>query len=143
MNLVDHWGRRSGIVKVIPPQEWCVASPPSAAPSELPISSHLRDRASRQPASHRLAHLVDRLTPAPPQRSCRIEALPKIPPHAIADVKIRSPIQQHMQGRAGLFRVNKCVPTRPCLFTLRALHRLSQLLTLSSHLPSVSSARSR
>lgn len=24
MNLVDHWGRRSGIVKVIPPDEWCV-----------------------------------------------------------------------------------------------------------------------
>lgn len=25
MHKIDLWGRRSGIVKVIPPKEWCVA----------------------------------------------------------------------------------------------------------------------
>jgi hypothetical protein len=44
MNLVDHWGRRSGIVKVIPPQEWCVppSHPPPPPPSELELELVMR-----------------------------------------------------------------------------------------------------
>ncbi|KAF7334399.1 Specific transcriptional repressor [Mycena venus] len=54
MNRVECWGRRSGIVKVIPPAEWT-------------------------------------------------DALPDIKPQ-LANVKIKSPIEQFMRGRAGLFR---------------------------------------
>ncbi|KAJ7641325.1 JmjC-domain-containing protein [Roridomyces roridus] len=54
MTRVEAWGRRSGIIKVIPPKEWT-------------------------------------------------EALPDFKPQ-LADVKIKSPIEQFMRGRAGLFR---------------------------------------
>ncbi|KAF7361182.1 Specific transcriptional repressor [Mycena sanguinolenta] len=54
MNRVECWGRRSGIVKVVPPAEWTAA-------------------------------------------------LPDITPQLSA-VKIKSPIEQFMRGRAGLFR---------------------------------------
>ncbi|CED84781.1 DNA damage-responsive repressor GIS1/RPH1, jumonji superfamily [Phaffia rhodozyma] len=64
MDRIDHWGRRSGIVKVIPPKEW-------------------------------------------------IDKLPTIPSEALARVKIKSPIQQHMKGRAGLFRVQNVERKKP------------------------------
>ncbi|KAJ6602613.1 JmjC domain, hydroxylase-domain-containing protein, partial [Mycena vulgaris] len=54
MNRVECWGRRSGIVKVVPPAEWTAA-------------------------------------------------LPDVKPQ-LAGVKIKSPIEQFMRGRAGLFR---------------------------------------
>ncbi|KAJ7602398.1 JmjC domain, hydroxylase-domain-containing protein [Mycena polygramma] len=54
MNRVEAWGRRSGIVKVVPPKEWT-------------------------------------------------DALPDVKPQ-LAGVKIKSPIEQFMRGRAGLFR---------------------------------------
>ncbi|KAJ7112889.1 JmjC domain, hydroxylase-domain-containing protein [Mycena epipterygia] len=54
MNRVECWGRRSGIVKVVPPKEWS-------------------------------------------------DALPDVK-HQLAQVKIKSPIEQFMRGRAGLFR---------------------------------------
>ncbi|KDQ52573.1 hypothetical protein JAAARDRAFT_40178 [Jaapia argillacea MUCL 33604] len=54
MNKVDAWGKKSGIIKIIPPKEWRDALPP----------------------------LTDQL----------------------AAVKIKSPIEQHMLGRGGLFR---------------------------------------
>ncbi|KAJ7652264.1 JmjC domain, hydroxylase-domain-containing protein [Mycena rosella] len=54
MNRVECWGRRSGIVKVVPPKEWT-------------------------------------------------DALPDVKPQ-LAGVKIKSPIEQFMRGRAGLFR---------------------------------------
>ncbi|KAF9530073.1 JmjC domain, hydroxylase-domain-containing protein [Crepidotus variabilis] len=54
MNKIECWGNRSGIVKVIPPQEWTEALPP------------INDR--------------------------------------LAEVKIKSPIEQHMFGDRGLFR---------------------------------------
>ncbi|KAJ7450241.1 JmjC-domain-containing protein [Mycena galericulata] len=54
MNRVEAWGRRSGIIKVIPPKEWT-------------------------------------------------NALPDVKPQ-LAGVKIKSPIEQFMRGRAGLFR---------------------------------------
>ncbi|KAJ6589191.1 JmjC domain, hydroxylase-domain-containing protein [Mycena capillaripes] len=54
MNRVEAWGRRSGIVKVVPPKEWK-------------------------------------------------DALPDVKPQ-LAGVKIKSPIEQFMRGRAGLFR---------------------------------------
>ncbi|KAK7018512.1 specific transcriptional repressor [Favolaschia claudopus] len=54
MNRVECWGRRSGIVKVVPPPEWTAA-------------------------------------------------LPDVGPQ-LAGVKIKSPIEQFMRGRAGLFR---------------------------------------
>ncbi|KAJ7479900.1 JmjC-domain-containing protein [Mycena latifolia] len=54
MNRVEGWGRRSGIVKVVPPKEWT-------------------------------------------------DALPDVKPQ-LAGVKIKSPIEQFMRGRAGLFR---------------------------------------
>ncbi|KAJ7024457.1 hypothetical protein C8F04DRAFT_1010575 [Mycena alexandri] len=54
MTRVESWGRRSGIVKIIPPKEWTAA-------------------------------------------------LPDVVPQ-LATVKIKSPIEQFMRGRAGLFR---------------------------------------
>ncbi|KAJ6623577.1 JmjC domain, hydroxylase-domain-containing protein [Mycena sp. CBHHK59/15] len=54
MNRVECWGRKSGIVKVVPPKEWT-------------------------------------------------DALPDVKPQ-LAAVKIKSPIEQFMRGRAGLFR---------------------------------------
>ncbi|KAJ7159925.1 JmjC domain, hydroxylase-domain-containing protein [Mycena crocata] len=54
MNRVECWGRRSGIVKVVPPAEWTAS-------------------------------------------------LPDVKPQ-LAGVKIKSPIEQFMRGRAGLFR---------------------------------------
>ncbi|KAJ7078409.1 jumonji superfamily protein [Mycena belliarum] len=54
MTRVECWGRRSGIVKVVPPKEWT-------------------------------------------------DALPDVKPQ-LANVKIKSPIEQFMRGRAGLFR---------------------------------------
>ena len=84
MTKVDHWGRRSGIVKVIPPK----LAPLSLVPCL---------------ARPRTSSLTARLS------VCRewVAALPPIDPSAIANIKIKHPIQQNMVGITGLFRQQK------------------------------------
>lgn len=72
MNRVECWGSRSGIVKVIPPREWCV----TCYSFHCPISSRF---------------------------SVRTESLPPLK-EQLANVKIKTPIEQHMFGSGGLFR---------------------------------------
>lgn len=88
MESVECWGMRSGIVKVVPPKEWCV----HLRPSSLFLSqSHVSCLASFDQSRYSCT--------AP----CRRDNLPPLN-DKLASVRVRAPIEQHMLGRAGLYR---------------------------------------
>jgi len=75
MNKVECWGSKSGIVKVVPPKEWSVFNKSGFCLAFLDSS---------------ICH-------------SRTDSLPSIKPQ-LTEVKIKTPIEQHMLGSGGLFR---------------------------------------
>jgi hypothetical protein len=80
MNRVECWGNKSGIVKIIPPQEWSVY---------LYTFLVLRGIGSAGACIDACHYRKDSLPPVHPQ---------------LANVKLKNPIEQQMMGHAGLFR---------------------------------------
>lgn len=82
VNAVDHYGMRSGIVKVVPPKEWSVH-----------------------------AFQVIRPSPLIQLLNCRSESLPSIS-ERLRQTRIREPVSELFTGSQGLFRQTNMMKTR-------------------------------